>query len=110
MMSDLRFVQGCGLVLVISLPIIGSTFLSGMLAVKNNWSLKLALGIPLSIAMSAIFFILWTMERQTWILVFGFMIGLISLFSHYFFPPIIIDNLNVLFARLAHTKTQEEQK
>ncbi len=102
-------VQACGLVLIVSLPIIGLTFLSGVLAVKNNWPLKFVLGIPLSIAMFVNFFILWRMEWQTWILVIGFMIGVISLFSHYFFPPIVIDNLNVLFARLAHIQTQEEQ-
>jgi hypothetical protein len=110
MMAELPFVQVCGLALLISLPVLGLTLLSGILAVKYNWSLKLALGLPLSIAMFAVFFVLWRMERQTWILVFGFIIGFISLFSHYFFPPMVIDNLNVLFARLAHTKTQKEQK
>jgi hypothetical protein len=55
MMPELLFVQACGLVFVIALPVIGLTFLLGILAVRNNWPLKLVSGIPLSIATCTIF-------------------------------------------------------
>jgi hypothetical protein len=106
----LLFIESCGLILVIWLPLVGLTFLFGFLAIKNNWSLKLALGIPLSITMFAIFFILWTMmEYDIIILVLGTTLALASLFSYYSFPPVIIDNLNLLFTKLARIKTKEEQ-
>jgi glucan phosphoethanolaminetransferase (alkaline phosphatase superfamily) len=109
MMPGLLLVQVCSLLSVVSLAVIGLAFLSGILAVRNNWPLKLALGIPLSIVVFTIILILWSMERQTWILVAGFLISVISLFSHYFSPPIVTDHLNTLFTRLARINTRESK-
>lgn len=107
-MSGLLFIQICGLILLFSLPILGLSVLAGILAVKNNWSLKLALGVPFGIGMSAIFFVVWMIEPEPLMLIGGFVVGFISLFSYYSFPPLVIDNLNILFTRLAHINPRKE--
>ena len=107
MNPDLFFGQVCGVILTVFLPVIGFTFWLGVLAVKNKWSLRFVLGIPLSIATFAVFLFVWLIDREIFYLILGTIVAFVCLVSGYLFPSIVIENLNTLFARFAHIKSQE---
>ena len=108
MNPDLILGQVCGVILIVTLPVIGFTFYLGILAIKNKWSLRLVLGIPLSVATFAIFLFVWLIDRKIFYLIFGTILGFVNLFSGYYFPSIVIENLNTLLSKYARNKIQEE--